>query len=93
MKSCVVDQKHRKEKEDQITFFKKKWSPALGKLEADIAWLEKELAQKRKEYDEKNQPLVQLENELARIMVPAIRKKKLQKLLKREIQWAEEFQV
>ena len=88
MKVCVVDKVRKKEKEDQIKFFKKQWSNDLEKLEADIAHIEKQLAQKRKEYEEKRQPLTILEDELKTIMAPAERKKEIQKLIDLEKEWA-----
>lgn len=89
LKVCVVDKVRKKEKEDQIKFFKKQWSNDLEKLEADIAHIEKQLAQKRKKYDEKRQPLTILEDELKTIMAPAERKKEIQKLIDLEKEWAQ----
>lgn len=91
LKGCVVDKTRKKEKEDQIKFFKKEWKNKLEKLEADIAHLEKQLEQKRKEYTDLRQPLIILEGELARIMEPENRKKEIQEIIKREKDWLKEF--
>lgn len=90
MKGCVVDKTRKKEKEEQIKFFKKEWNNKLEKLEADIAHLEKQLEQKRKEYNEARKPLGILEEELDAIMAPAVRKKEIQELIKREKEWAQD---
>ena len=87
LKACVVDQTRKKEKEDQIKFFKKEWKNRLEKIEADIAHLEKQLEQKRKEYAEMRQPLDILEGELKVIMGPAERKKEVQALINKEKEW------
>lgn len=90
LKACVVDRTRKKEKEDQIRFFKREWRNKLEKLEADIAHLEKQLEQKRKEYTEMRQPLADLEQELKIIMAPAARKKEIQELINKEKEWARE---
>jgi hypothetical protein len=84
IKSCVVDTLKKKEKEYQIEFFKLKWGPVLGKLEADIAWLEKELTDKKAVYDKKRGPLSLLEEDLETIVKPAALKKALQARLRFE---------
>lgn len=87
LKACVVDKTRKKEKEDQIKFFKKEWKNKMEKLEADIAHLEKQLEAKRQEYDEMRRPLVVLEDELKIIMAPAERKKEVQALINKEKEW------
>ena len=91
MKGCVVDRKRQKDKEAQITFFKNEYGSVLGGLESDIARLEKELAEKRAEYDAKRRPLTVLEHELDAILAPGERKKEIQKTLKQETEWLKDF--
>jgi hypothetical protein len=84
LKTCIVDSKRKNDKEAQIDFVKIRYGPAIGKLEADIAWLESELAKKRRQLAERRAPLDLLENELACIVQPAERKKELQESIRKE---------
>ena len=91
MKGCVVDRKRQKDKEAQIAFFKNEFGSVLGELESDIARLEKELMEKRAEYDAKRRPLTVLEHELDAILAPGERKKEIQKIVKQETEWLKDF--
>jgi hypothetical protein len=91
MKLCVVDQTRKNEKEAQIAFFKTQYGPELCELSNEIARLTAELDSKKKQYEKIRGPLQVLEKELADIVKPAIRKKELQALIKRENEWAKEF--
>jgi predicted nuclease with TOPRIM domain len=90
LKGCVVDKTRKKEKEDQIKFFKNEWKNKLEKLEADIAHLEKQLQERRKEYAAARKPLDILEEELRIIMAPAELKKEIQELINREKEWVQD---
>ena len=91
MKLCVVDQTHKKEKEAQIAFFKTQYGTELCMLSNEIAHLTAQLESKRKQYEQVRAPLDMLEKELATILKPTVRKKELQALIKRETEWANEF--
>ena len=92
MKLCVVDKVRQKEKEAQIAFFKTQYGPELCTLSNEIAQLAAQLESKKKQYEKVKAPLDVLENELAVIVKPAVRKKELQTLIKRETEWANEFE-
>lgn len=87
IKECVVDNVRKKEKQEQIKFFKTRSGRVLEKLEADIEKLEAELAKKRKELEDTRKPLSILEEELAVITGPARIKKELQELVRKECEY------
>lgn len=90
IRECRVDRVRQKEKQDQITFFEKKFGPEVAKLEREISELEARLAEKRAAYKATREPLTILEGELDLILEPERKKKQLQKRLALEEEtWAQ----
>ena len=85
IKACVVDKEARKAKNKEIAAFDH--APVV-KLEDEIAALEMQLAQKRKEHRELRAPLTNLEAEYAQITQPDRDKKALEELVDLEKEWA-----
>ena len=85
IKACVVDKEARKAKNKEIAAFDH--APVV-KLEDEIAALEMQLAQKRKEHRELRAPLTKLEAEYSRITQPDRDKKTLEELVDLEKEWA-----
>jgi hypothetical protein len=88
VKGLVVDVEARKAKAEEIEKFRTKYGPRLKKLGGDILWLEDLLEKKRAKLAEAQGPLDALEAEYAAIVHPDVMKRKVQRMVHEEKDWA-----
>lgn len=88
---CIMDQTKKRTIEESIELYLKDHSAELNRMKHEIIELEKILAEKMAAYEEKRRPLLELEHEMEKVLIPQRTRQRLLSAIEEERRLCQQF--